>query len=72
MSPILPGNIPVAAESLEALMKIGSPWVLRDKSQALGAGARISFPRMGPRFESVTSHQSKKGASRVLEAPVDF
>jgi hypothetical protein len=35
MSPILPGNIPVAAESLEALMKIGSPWVLRDKSQAL-------------------------------------
>jgi hypothetical protein len=35
MSPILPGNIPVAAESLEALMKIGNPWVLRDKSQAL-------------------------------------
>jgi hypothetical protein len=31
----IPGNIPVAAESLEALMKIGNPWVLRDKSQAL-------------------------------------
>src|SRR5690349_13162508 len=35
MSLILPGNIPVAAESLEALMKIGNLWVLRDKSQAL-------------------------------------
>ena len=36
MSLILPGNIPVAAESLEALMKIGNPWgVLRDKSEAL-------------------------------------
>ena len=35
MSLILPGNIPVAAESLEALLKFGSPWVLRDKNQAL-------------------------------------
>lgn len=35
MSLLLPGNIPVAAESLEALMKIGSPWVFRSKSEAL-------------------------------------
>jgi hypothetical protein len=32
---ILPGNIPVAAESIEALAKIGSPWVLRANSEAL-------------------------------------
>ena len=31
----LPGNIPVAAESIEALMKIGNPWALRDKPDAL-------------------------------------
>jgi len=35
MSLLLPGNIPVAAESLEALTRIGSPWVLRSKSEAL-------------------------------------
>ena len=35
LSLILPGNIPVAAESLEALLKLGNPWVLREKSQAL-------------------------------------
>ena len=35
MSLILPGNIPVAAESFEALLRIGSPWILRDRSQAL-------------------------------------
>src|SRR5262245_57932396 len=35
MSLILPGNIPVAAESLEALMKIGDPWALRDQAHAL-------------------------------------
>ena len=32
---MVPGNIPVAAESLEVLMKIGKPWVLRENSQAL-------------------------------------
>ena len=31
----LPGNIPVAAESLEALMKIGNPWLLRANAEAL-------------------------------------
>jgi hypothetical protein len=35
MSLLLPGNIPVAAESLEALMRIGSPWILRSKYEAL-------------------------------------
>jgi hypothetical protein len=35
MSLGLPGNIPVAAESLEALMKLGDPWPLRSKSEAL-------------------------------------
>jgi hypothetical protein len=35
MSLVLPGNIPVAAESLESLMKIGNPWVLRARSEAL-------------------------------------
>jgi hypothetical protein len=35
MSLLLPDNIPVAAESLESLMKVGDPWVLRDKSEAL-------------------------------------
>jgi hypothetical protein len=35
MSLFLPGNIPVAAESLEALMKFGSPWILRANAQAL-------------------------------------
>ena len=35
MSLTLPGNIPVAAESLESLLKIGNPWILRDKSEAL-------------------------------------
>lgn len=35
MSLVLPDNIPVAAESLEALMRIGSPCVLRSKSEAL-------------------------------------
>lgn len=35
MSLLLPGNIAVAAESLEALTRIGSPWVLRSKSEAL-------------------------------------
>jgi len=35
MSLSLPGNIPVAAESLESLLSIGNPWVLRDKSEAL-------------------------------------
>jgi len=34
MSLVLPG-IPVAAENFEALLNIGSPWVLRDKSRAL-------------------------------------
>jgi hypothetical protein len=32
----IPGNIPIAAESLDALMKIGKPWGLRhEKSDAL-------------------------------------
>ena len=31
----LPGNIPVAAESLEALMRIGNPWLLRANAEAL-------------------------------------
>jgi hypothetical protein len=31
----LPGNIPVAAKSLEVLMRIGSPWMLRENFQAL-------------------------------------
>jgi hypothetical protein len=35
MSLILPGNIPVAAESLESLTKFGSPWILRARSEAL-------------------------------------
>ena len=35
MSLILPGDIPVAAESLEALENIGNPRMLRDKSDAL-------------------------------------
>jgi hypothetical protein len=35
MSLILPGDIPVAAESLEALMRIGSPCVLRSNYDAL-------------------------------------
>lgn len=35
MSLALPGNIPVAAESLEALLNIGSPCVLRSNSEAL-------------------------------------
>lgn len=36
MSLSLPGNIPVAAETLEALTKIGNPWgLLHNKSDAL-------------------------------------
>jgi len=35
MSLVLPGNIPVAAESLEALMAIGAPWILRSNYAAL-------------------------------------
>ena len=35
MSLILPGNIPVAAENLGSLMKIGSPWFIRSKGEAL-------------------------------------
>jgi len=35
MSLTLPGNIPVAAESLQSLLKLGSPWILRGKSEAL-------------------------------------
>jgi hypothetical protein len=35
MSLVLPGNIPVAAESLEVLMRIGNPWMLRANFQAL-------------------------------------
>lgn len=35
MSLSLPGNIAVAAESLEALMRIGNPWPLRAREQAL-------------------------------------
>jgi hypothetical protein len=35
MSLILPGNIPVAAENLKALMRIGSPRELRSKAKAL-------------------------------------
>jgi hypothetical protein len=31
----LPGNIPVAAESLDALMRVGNPWMLRAKFEAL-------------------------------------
>jgi len=30
MSLILPGNVPVAAESFEALLKLGDPWIIRD------------------------------------------
>lgn len=35
MSLILPGNIPVAAESFEALLKLGSPDVLRRNHEAV-------------------------------------
>jgi len=35
MSLLLPGNIAVAAENLEALMRIGNPWVLRSDLEAL-------------------------------------
>jgi hypothetical protein len=35
MNLVLPGNIPVAAESLQALSRIGSPQVLRRKAAAL-------------------------------------
>ncbi len=35
MSLILPGKIPVAAEGLDDLLKVGSPWLLRDRSRAL-------------------------------------
>jgi hypothetical protein len=32
---LIPGNIPVAAEDLDSLLRIGDPWVLRDKLDAL-------------------------------------
>jgi hypothetical protein len=35
MSLFLPGNIPVAAERLDDLLKAGNPWILRHQSQAL-------------------------------------
>ena len=35
MSLILPGNIPVAAESFDAVLRLGAPWVLLDRSRAL-------------------------------------
>jgi hypothetical protein len=35
LSLILPGNIPVAAESLEALMALGAPCVLQSMSEAM-------------------------------------
>ena len=35
MSLVLPGNIPVAAESIEVLMRLGSPCVLRRNYEAL-------------------------------------
>lgn len=35
MSLMLPENIPVAAESFEALSRLGTPWILRDKSLAV-------------------------------------
>lgn len=35
MSLVLPGNIPVAADSLQSLSRIGSPRVLRTKATAL-------------------------------------
>jgi hypothetical protein len=31
----MPGNIPVGAENLQALMKIGKPWILRANNEAL-------------------------------------
>jgi hypothetical protein len=35
MSRGIPGNIPVAGESLDAVLTLGSPWMLRSRHQAL-------------------------------------
>ena len=70
MSSILPGNIPVAAESLEALMKIGNPWVFHDKALVLVTSDRTDpcIVWASPRLRDYRAVWHKASAAGFVEA----
>lgn len=72
MSLTLPGNIPVAAESFEALLKLGSPWDLGDRSQSLVIVTNdVSDPCIvwaSPKLKTYRAVWSKASAAGFVDA----
>ncbi|VIO66236.1 hypothetical protein CI1B_13550 [Bradyrhizobium ivorense] len=68
----LPGNIPVAAESFEALLKLGDPWPLGHQAQALVLVTKnASDPCMvwaSPKLGTYRAIWTKASASGFVEA----